>query len=303
MNRRSWAQFIVVGIVWGFPYLFIRIAIRDFSPEAMILLRCAITFAALIPFAMRQRRLDLVFRHWMALTSYTVVEIALPWYLLARAEAHVPSSVAGLLIATVPIFGLLLAFVYRTEKRVSPIRIVGLLIGLGGVVITIGIDVHGASAFSVLEIMICAFGYALGPMIFNQYLLGIPPVTVIASSFALATTIYLPFGLLNLPTHVSVEPVLSVLALALICSVTGFLLFFRLITDVGPARATVVTYLNPIVAVIAGVVVLKEPFGNGLAIGLPLVIIGSVLATWASAHDRPRYARRGEISSEPEVPR
>ncbi len=297
MNRRSWVQFIVVGIVWGFPYLFIRIAIRELTPEAMILFRCAITFLALLPLAMRQRRLDLIVQHWLALFSYTLVEIVIPWYLLARAEARVPSSVAGLLIATVPIFGLILAAIYRTEHRISLIRIAGLLIGLGGVIVTIGIDIHGASAMSVVEIMFCAFGYALGPTIFNQYLLEVPPVTVITSSFALATVIYLPFGLLNLPARVSFETVASVLALALVCSVTGFILFFRLINDVGPARATVVTYLNPIVAVIAGVLVLGEPFGNGLAIGLPLVIIGSILATWASAHERAPQVISNRASS------
>ena len=297
MSRRSWVQFIVVGIIWGFPYLFIRIAIREIRPEAMILFRCAITFVALLPLAMRQRRLDLVLQHSFALISYTIVEIALPWYLLARAESRVPSSVAGLLIATVPIFGLFLAFVFRTEQRVSPIRIVGLLIGLGGVIVTIGVDIHGASEFSVIEIMICAFGYALGPTIFNQYLLDIPPVTVITSSFALATAIYLPFGLLNLPSHLSLETVMAVLALALVCSVTGFILFFRLISDVGPARAMVVTYLNPIVAVVAGVLVLGEPFNGGLAFGLPLVIVGSILATWASTHERTQHLDRKGLTS------
>lgn len=302
MDRRSWVQFIAVGIVWGFPYLFIRIAIRELTPETMILFRCAITFVVLLPLAMRQRRLDLVLRHWFALTSYTIVEIALPWYLLARAEARVPSSVAGLLIATVPVFGLVLAVVYRTEQRVSPIRIAGLLIGLGGVIITIGIDIHGASSISVIEIMICAFGYALGPTIFNRYLLDIPPVTVITSSFAVGTAIYLPFGLLNLPSHVSPETIMSVVALALVCSVTGFILFFRLISEIGPARATVVTYLNPVVAVIAGVLVLGEPFSNGLAIGLPLVIIGSILATWASTHERSENAERSRIASDLQTP-
>ncbi|HVB00015.1 MAG TPA: DMT family transporter [Acidimicrobiales bacterium] len=302
MNRRSWVQFIVVGIVWGFPYLFIRIAIRDLAPETMIFFRCAITLVALLPLAMRQRRLDLVLRHWFAIVTYTIIEIAIPWYLLARAEARVPSSVAGLLIATVPIFGLILAVVYRSERRISPVRVVGLLIGLGGVIVTIGIDIHGISAFSVIEIMICSFGYALGPMIFSQYLLGIPPVTVIASSFAIGTAIYLPFGLLNMPSHVSLETVMSVLALALVCSVTGFILFFRLISDVGPARATVVTYLNPIVAVIAGVLVLGEPFSNGLEFGLPLVIIGSILATWASARERSQRVERKRVTSNPQTP-
>ncbi|HUY06725.1 MAG TPA: EamA family transporter [Acidimicrobiales bacterium] len=284
-------QFIIVGIVWGFPYLFIKIAIRELRPETMIFFRCAITLVALLPMALRQRRIDLVLRHWFALVSYTAVEIAIPWYLLARAEERVTSSIAGLVVATVPLFGLVLALLYRTEQRVSPIRIVGLLIGLCGVVVTIGIDIHGASAFSVIEILISAFGYALGPTIFNQYLFDIPPVTVIASSFAIGSLIYLPFGLLNLPSRISLEATMAVLSLALICSVTGFILFFRLINDVGPARATVVTYLNPVVAVIAGVIVLGEPFGNGLAIGLPLVIVGSILATWATGHEQPTYER------------
>lgn len=290
MNRRSWIIFVLVGIIWGFPYLFIRIAIRDLAPETMILFRCFVSLLALLPFALRERRIDLVLRHWFGLVSYTVCEIAIPWFLLAHAEERITSSMAGLLIATVPLFGLILAVVYRTERRVSGVRVIGLLIGLGGVATTIGIDVHGANAVSVAEIMITAFGYALGPTILNAYLREIPSITVVAASFAISTLIYLPFGLLNLPTHMSLETVGSVLSLALLCSVGGFLLFFRLVRDVGPARATVVTYINPVVAVFAGVIVLGEPLNHGLAIGLPLVVIGSILATWATTHERALLA-------------
>jgi drug/metabolite transporter (DMT)-like permease len=163
--------------------------------------------------------------------------------------------------------------------------LIGLLVGFVGVAITIGIDIHGANALSIAEIMVTAIGYARGPVVLTRYLAEIPPVTMVTASFVIATLIYLPLGLTHLPSHISLEVVGAVVALALICSVAGFVLFFELILDVGPARATVVTYLNPIVAVVAGVIFLGEKLNRGLAIGLPLVIIGSIFATWGVAHE------------------
>lgn len=285
MNRRSWIIFILMGCIWGIPYLLIRIAIRDLTPETMIFFRCVLALVVLLPFALRQRRFDLIRQHWIGLIAYTAAEVVVPWYLIARAEEHVASSMAGLLIATVPLFGLLLALGFRNERRVRGVRLIGLLIGFVGVMVTIGIDIHGANTTSIIEIMITAFGYALGPVILNRYLSEIPAVTMVAASFVVATLIYLPFGVTHLPHHLSGESLGAVIALALVCSAAGFILFFQLILDVGPARATVVTYLNPIVAVIAGVIFLGEKFTQGLAIGLPLVIIGSILATWGVTHE------------------
>lgn len=290
MSRRSWVLFVLVGIVWGLPYVFIRIAIRDLAPETMIFFRCAITLVALAPFTKRRHRIELLARHWFALIIYSLVEIAIPWYLLARAEQHVTSSLAGLIVATVPIFGLVLAFAYRTEHRVSAVRLVGLAVGLAGVAATIGIDIHGTNTFGIVEILIAAVGYALGPTVFNAYLADASAVTAVAGSFAVATVLYLPFGVTHLPAHLNLEVFGALLGLGLICSVTGFLTFFELVRDVGPARATVVTYINPVVAVVAGVVILGEPLSHGLAIGLPLVILGSILATWATTHERSERA-------------
>lgn len=287
MSRRAWLIFVAMGCIWGTPYLFISITDRELAPETMIFFRCIIAACALVPFARRRFRWNDIARHWFALACYSVVEIAAPWYLVAAGETRITSSLAGLIIATVPIFGLALGFAFGSERRVHWLRFFGLAIGFAGVMATIGIDLSSSDGIGIAELVAAAFGYALGPAIFGRYLANIPPETTVATSFIVAGVLYTPAGLTHLPQHLSLEVALALVALALFCSVTGFLLFFRLVLAVGPARATVVTYVNPVVAVVAGVIFLREPFSSGLAIGTPLVVIGSILATWDATH-RPR---------------
>ncbi len=285
MNRRSWVLFTLMGVIWGTPYLFIRIGLRQLTPETMILFRCVLSVAVLLPAVVKERKVPLLFKHWFAFIIFAVVEIATPWYLIALAEEHITSSLAGLLVATVPTFGVIFALAFRSEVRVSRIRLLGLLVGFIGVGVVIGIDVGGANVASIAEALICASGYALGPVILNRYLSEIPHATMVAGSLFLTMVIYLPFGITHLPSHLSASVVGSVIGLGVFCSATGFMLFFALIREVGPARATVVTYINPIVAVVAGMIFLNERFSTGLAFGLPLVIVGSVLATLGATHE------------------
>jgi drug/metabolite transporter (DMT)-like permease len=287
MSRRSWILFALVGCIWGLPYLFIKIALRELTPETMILFRSVLGGVALLPFALRERRFDLIKRYWKGLLIYSIVEMVIPWYLLARAEERLSSSFSGLLVATVPAIGLVFALIFRSEAKVRGIRLAGLLVGFVGVVIVIGINLGSTNALSVGEVVVTACGYALGPTLLNRYLAELPPITMVAYSMIFTAIIYLPFGLFHLPTHLSGEVLGSVFGLGLLCSMTGFILFFMLILDVGPARATVVTYINPIIAVLAGVVFLHEYLGTGIAIGFPLVVIGSVLATWGATHPVP----------------
>ena len=278
MSRRGWTLFVAMSVIWGCPYLFIRIAVRQVDPATLIFLRTAPAAVVLLPLALHRRAFRGLGRSWPWLVAFTVAELAVPWLFIGRAEIHLPSSVTGLLVASVPLVG---AVIYRVlgfdhfDRR----RVVGLLVGFGGVAVLVGVDLRGADLGPVVEVLVPAAGYAIGPLIISRRLDHLAGIGVITASLVLAALAYSPYALTHLPTTVSWEVAVSVAALALVCTALAFVLFFELIVEVGPARSTVITYVNPAVAVLLGVVVLGEPFTWGIALGFPLILLGSWLAT------------------------
>jgi drug/metabolite transporter (DMT)-like permease len=222
-----------------------------------------------------------VLRRWRAVLAYTVAEFAIPWLMLFRAEQQLPSSLSGLLIATVPLLALVLLKLTGSHQPISATRMIGILLGLSGVAILVGFDVHTGEFVAVGEIAITAVGYAAGPIIIARYLVGLPNLVVVTTSLMLGSVIYAPFALTNIPRHISGETIEAVAGLAFGCTAIGFIAFFALIAEIGPARATVITYVNPAVAVLLGVLALHERFTAGIAVGFPLVILGSYFSTRA----------------------
>lgn len=282
MSKRGWVLFIALAVIWGLPYFFIRIAVRDLDPATLVFLRTALASLILLPFALHRRHLRALLNHWPAIVGYTLLEITVPWLLLFTAEQRLTSSLAGLLIATVPIFGAVIAWALGHE-RPGGRRVVGLALGFAGVVILAGVGVGRANLGSMGEVILCAVGYAIAPMIVARRLSGVPAYEVVTASMVITALVYLPFGLTHLPRTFHAETAESVATLSVVCTVGAFLVFFALIREVGPTRAMVVTYLNPAVAVLLGVTALGEPFTLGIGIGFPLIIAGSILATWSRA--------------------
>ena len=284
MTRRGWILFLAMGVIWGVPYLLIKVAVTDLSPVSLVFLRTATGAALLLPLAARRDALRPLLARWRWLLVYTVVEVAVPWMLLSDAETHISSSLAGLLVAAVPCIGAVLALVGGGDDRVDLRRAAGLLVGFAGVGALVGFDVSGGNLGAIAEIAVVTVGYALGPMIIARRLQGLRPVGVVAVSLALTTIAYAPVGLLQLPGHApALKVVLSVAALGLVCTAIAFLLFFELIAEVGPVRATVITYVNPAVALLLGVLVLGETFTAAAGVGFLLILLGSFLATRRSA--------------------
>jgi drug/metabolite transporter (DMT)-like permease len=280
MSRRGWILFLAMSVIWGCPYLLIRIAVREISPATLIFLRTAPAALLLAPIALRRGALAGILARWRWLLAFTAAELAIPWFFVGRAEIHLTSSVTGLLIASVPLVG---AIIYRLlgydhfDRR----RIIGLLIGFSGVAALVGVDLRGADLGPTIEVLVPAVGYALGPLIISRKLDDLPGIGVITVSLAIASVAYSPYALTHLPSSVTFEVVAAVVGLAVICTALAFVLFFELIVEVGPARSTVITYVNPAVAVLLGVLVLGEPFTWGIALGFPLILLGSWLATVA----------------------
>jgi drug/metabolite transporter (DMT)-like permease len=299
MSRRGWLLFVVMGVIWGVPYLLIKVAVADLSPVSLVFLRTGTGALLLLPIAAARGALGPLRAHWRWVLVYTVAEVAVPWLLLADAERHISSSLAGLLVAAVPFIGALLALLSGGEDRLDGRRVAGLVIGFVGVGALVGFDVSGGNLGAIGEIAVVTVGYALGPMIVARRLSGIPAVGVVATSLVLSALVYAPAGVAQLPRHApSVQVVLAVAALGVVCTALAFLLYFELIREVGPIRATVITYINPAVALVLGVLVRGEAFTAGAGAGFALILLGMFLATGRTGDGPPR---RRAAPAEPEA--
>jgi drug/metabolite transporter (DMT)-like permease len=267
-------------VIWGIPYLLIKVAIEEVAPTTLVLARTGIGALVLLPIALAQGQLRGLRALWRPLALYTLVEICGPFLLLAHAESRLSSSLTGLLIAAVPIVGALGARLTGDSERLGPRRIAGLLLGITGVAALVGLDVATDDLIAVLAMGGVVLGYAIGPMVLSRRLADAPGLGVVAGSLALAAIFYLPAGLAQAPHHLpSARVLVSVIMLSLVCTALAFLVFFQLISEVGAARATVITYINPAVACLLGVLILDEAFTAVTAVGFTLVLAGSVLAT------------------------
>ena len=274
--------FVALGLLWGMPYLLIRIAVASVDPLIVAGSRTLIGALLLLPVALHRNALAPAFRNWKWLLAFTLIEISLPWVLLGHAETRLNSSTAGLLIAVVPLFAAIIV-TRLGHERLEPRRLLGLGLGFAGVALLVGLDIHFSDWLAVGATIVVSLCYAIGPIIIDRKLKDVPAIGVIAASMVLATLIYVPFAPFLWPEHVPAAAAWSVVGLGVLCTAAAFLVFFALIATVGPARATVITYINPAVAILLGALVLSEPLTLGMAIGFPLVLIGSYLGTMRGA--------------------
>ncbi len=279
MSRKGWVLFVTLCIIWGIPYMFTAIAVRELAPQTLVFFRTLPAVMLLVPLAWRRGEIRPALQRWPYVLACAAAELALPWVLLSHAQERLSSSMTGLLIASVPLIG---AVIYRLAGAHDPLdarRLLGLVIGFVGVAALLGIDVGGGSPFAAAEVIVAACCYAIGPLIISRWLTDIPSLGVVSTSLSMTAVAYAIPALTSLPASVSAETVGAVAVLAFVGTALGFLLFFWLIAEVGPSRSTVVTYVNPLVAVLLGVALMGEPFTLGIAVGLPLILLGSVLGT------------------------
>lgn len=294
MTRRGLLLFVAMCVIWGIPYLFIRIAVGELTPATLVFLRTAVAALVLLPIAIRWGGMRAVLDKWRALVIFAVIEIGVPWLALSTAEQQISSSLAGLLISAVPLVGVLIAPVFRNRERIGPPNVGGLLLGLLGVGAIVGFDLRATGWVALVEMAVVVVGYAVGPAILARFLSGLPSVNVIAASLVICAVGYSPVAAIQWPRAVPSTGVLvSVAVLALVCTALAFLLFFALIAEIGPVRATVITYINPAVAAVVGVLVLHETFTAGMGIGFVLVLAGSTLATRRVRQGQPALVEEG----------
>jgi drug/metabolite transporter (DMT)-like permease len=291
MSARASSLFAAVSILWGIPYLLIKIAVDGGIPPVTLSWgRMVLGGAVLLALAARSGALGQLRGHWRALIAYSIAELAIPLPLIATGERHIASSLAAIVVATVPLLVALLALKMDRTQRVTGRRLAGLCIGLVGVALLVGVNASGSSAalLSVGAVFLAAIGYAVGPLILNRYLGDVDPRASMGTTLALAALILTPLAVIDWPARTPTTGALSALvALALLCSALAFVLMAQLIGAVGASRAVVITYVNPVIALILGVVFLSERPGIGSIIGLILILAGSRASTLRSKSADP----------------
>ena len=291
MSARGWVLFALMSVIWGIPYLLIKVAVEDVSAPVVVFARTAVGAALLLPLALRAARgggAAVLWRHRRPLLAFAVLEIMGPWWLLSDAERRLPSSTTGLLVAAVPVLGVLIARLAGDRERLGAGRWTGLVLGLAGVAVLAGPELGGGDAWSVTEVLLTALGYAVAPLIAARRLHDVPVLPMTCACLALAALAYAPLAVATRPAALPSAQVLAALAgLGAVCTAAGFVVFFALIREAGPSRAMVFTYVNPAVAVAAGALVLDEPLTATVLAAFALILLGSVLATARGGPDVP----------------
>jgi drug/metabolite transporter (DMT)-like permease len=302
VTRRGLLLFSAMSVLWGIPYLFIRIAVSEISPASLVFARTTFATAILLPIALRRGGVRPVLARWAPLLAFAAIEIGLPWMMLGTAEQRVSSSLTGLLIAGVPLVSTVIALGLRSRYRLGFVQVVGLVLGIVGVGAIVGFDVQASNTAAFVELAVVVVCYAVGPVILARSLNDLPSAGVMAVALAACAVAFAPVGVLQRP-HALPSPavILSVAVLAVACTALAFVLFSALVAEIGPVRSTVITFVNPAVAAALGVAVLHETFTAGMAAGFVLVLLGSALATWRRAvrPGIPQEAARAHSSRPP----
>jgi drug/metabolite transporter (DMT)-like permease len=296
MTRRAWLLFATVSLLWGVPYLFIKVAVAEVPPVTVVFVRVALAAALLAPAAARRGALRGLRGRLLPLVVLALTEITVPFLLISMGEQRITSSLAGLLIAAMPLFVALLALRFDAAERVSGSRLLGLLLGIGGVAVLLGVDLGGdlRQVVGGAMVLLATLCYASSTLLVKRFFSDVPMLGVVTVATAIASLLLAPFAVALTPTRLpSPNVVLALVALGVLCTAAGLLSYFALIVEAGPSRAAVITYLNPAVAVALGVAILGEPLTGGIVVGFLLILVGSWLSTRRPApRSQPSQAMR-----------
>ena len=278
--------FAALGLIWGLPYFFIKIALQELSPVVVAWGRLALAALILLPVAWQRGALGTISRHWGAITAFALVEFVLPFSAISLGERWISSSVTGILIALVPLTVVLISRYFALHEPLSFWRGAGLALGMLGVVALLGFGtVSGPLAWAGVACMLLAtVGYATGPLIVQHHMRGLESIGAVAASVGVATLVLTLPAALSFPRHWPSTPVMiALLVLGAVCTALAMLLMVYLIRSAGAARASVITYINPAVATLLGVIVLNEHLGLGGMLAFALILLGSWLSTRGNA--------------------
>lgn len=290
MQRRDWSLLLLLAAIWGGSYLFIEIGIRDLSSSMVVAARVILGAAVLVPLAAHRGWLRGLGAHWRPLALLAVVQVAGPFILITEGQGEISSSLAGILVASAPIFTAVLAVFVDPQERSSGMRLVGVGVGIVGVGVLLGLDLgSGGQLLGGLAVVVASLGYAIGGFVVKRRLGGVEPIAVAAMVLAYSSVVVAPLAIVTAPEQLpGLGPVAAVTALGVVGTGVAFAIFYGLISRVGPSRAFVVTYLAPGFAVLYGALLLDEQISVATLGGLALILSGSFLA----AEGRAPWQRR-----------
>lgn len=283
MSRRGWVLFAAMSVIWGLPYLLISVAVETLAPATVVAGRTGIAALLLLPVALHQGALRpaLTRAHLPWVLLFAAIEMAGPFLLLGHAEQTLPSGVTGLLVATVPLFGAITAHLLGDRHALGRDRVVGIAVGMAGVALVVGVGTAEGTVrlVNVAEVLLVAVCYSIAPFITYRKLEGVAGLGIATVALGAVGAVYLPIALVAQDGVPAGRSVAALGALAVVCTAIAFVTFFALIREIGPSKATVITFINPVVALALGLVVLDEQLVAGQVAGLPLVLVGCWLAT------------------------
>jgi drug/metabolite transporter (DMT)-like permease len=283
VTRRDWLLLLVLAALWGSSYLFIKVGLDDLTPAGVVFTRTALAALVLMPFAIRSGGMAPLWRRARGIAALAVVQVAGPFLLISAGERHIASSLAGILVASAPIFTAIFATWIDQTERVSARGAAGVVVGIVGVGLLLGVDVGGSGLGGGLMVVLASVGYALGGFGLKRYFKGYQPLALVAATMTATALITLPLFLLGLPNHLGLDTVGAMSALGLGGTGIAFVIYYTLNHSVGPTRTSLVAYIAPVFAVVYGVTLLDEAFGVATAAGIVLIVGGSWLAARAPA--------------------
>jgi len=285
VDRRNWILLFALAALWGASYLFIKIGLDDLSPAAVVFTRTALAALVLLPFAVRSGGMAPLWRRAPWLVALGALQVAGPFLLISAGERHIASSLAGILVASAPIFTAILAIWLDHSERLSTPGVVGVAIGLVGVALLLGVDLGGSSAALLggLMVVLASVGYAIGGFALKRWFTGYQPLALVAGTMSASALMTLPLMLIDLPDHVGPDTVGAMCALGLGGTGIAFVIYYTLNREIGPTRTSLVAYIAPVFALVYGVTLLDEAFSITTALGIVLIVGGSWLAAKAPA--------------------
>jgi drug/metabolite transporter (DMT)-like permease len=287
VSRRGWILFGTMSVIWGLPYLLIRVAVRHMDPGVLVFCRTLPVGLFLLPLVIARGQLRAVIDNARWIVVFGVVEFGIPWFLMSTSERHLTSSLTSLIICAVPLFSIVAQRFRRTEEHVTRRRLLGLGVGAVGVALLVGLNASAGSVTWIGFMLLVCVGYAVGPLILAAKLQDVPSIAVVAGATLFVAVLWSPWALTHWPHAATAETWASAATLSVVCTAGAFLVFFELVREVGATRSVVVTYLNTAIAVVLGITFLREPLTAAILAGFPLVLIGSVLATTSRGSREP----------------
>ena len=281
MDRRSWLWLLLLASIWGASYMLIKIGLRDMSPEMVAFARIALAAVVLMPIAAAQGALSGLRGRLGVIAAVGAVQVAGPFLLIPLGEQHIASALAGILVATTPIFTALLAIPLDHEERSEGLRLVGVGVGVAGVALLFGFDLGGSSAALLggLAVVLASVGYSVGSFVVKHRLSDARPLGVVATVMTASALMLLIPAIATAPASApGLGPIAAVVALGVFGTGVAFVIFYLLIGTVGPARTMIVSYLAPGFAVVYGAALLGESISVATLVGLGLIVGGSWLA-------------------------